>query len=253
MNRLQLELERLYFGQEDGPGDSGSAASRLLAAGALTRAMVLEVAAPAGWDALSRVWQGVQADLQLPAPAIAITGTDGYQLWFSLEQAIPGGRALSFLRLLQARYLGDVPRDRVRLYPSDASASARHVNPLPPALVAPGQWSAFLAPDLAALFADERWLDLAPSPQAQGELLARLQTTKASDLQRAMERLGPTQVPASGLPASHPDPITATQDAGEGHGPRAFLLSVMNDPAVDLALRIEAAKALLSAPGAERP
>jgi hypothetical protein len=239
MNRLQSELQRLYFRPEGTGEDAGSEASRLLAAGGLTRAMVLEAAAPAGWDALSRAWQGAQADLQLPPPAIAINGSDAYQLWFSLAEPIAADRAVSFLRSLQARYLGDVRPDLVRIYPTHGSANARHASHLPPALAAPDQWSAFLAPDLAGLFADERWLDLAPSPEAQGELLARLQTTKVADLQRAIEQL-------ASMDAAEPG-AAATQAAGGQQGPREFLLAVMNDPAIDLKLRIEAAKALLPA------
>jgi hypothetical protein len=36
--------------------------------------MVLELARPAEWPPLARVWQAVQAELGLPAPAIAVSG-----------------------------------------------------------------------------------------------------------------------------------------------------------------------------------
>ena len=92
MNRLQTELNRLYLGglvfaQADAQDLS------LADARGRVRAMVLEVAQPTGWDALSEVWHGVQMELELPAPGIAVSGRDGLQLWFSIETAIQIGRA----------------------------------------------------------------------------------------------------------------------------------------------------------------
>ena len=40
----------------------------------------------------------VQADLALPAPAIAVTGSDGVQLWFSLVQPVQPGQAQAIAR-----------------------------------------------------------------------------------------------------------------------------------------------------------
>ncbi|MBQ0941796.1 hypothetical protein KAK07_00470 [Ideonella sp. 4Y16] len=54
----------------------------------------------------------------------------------------------------------------------------------------------------------------------------------------APDRLTPPRPPAQ--PAAVP--VAAAADTAD---PRAFLLPVMNDPAVPLALRIDAAKALL--------
>jgi hypothetical protein len=215
MNRLQAELQRLYL-----PAD-----------GQVT-GVVLELVRPAGWEALARVWRGVQEDLDLPAPAIAISGVDGYQLWFSFAQALPAAQALAFAESLRARYLGDIPRDRVRAQlAADAVA--------PSVERSPGQWSAFVAPDLAAVFDDEPWLDLPPGVDAQAEVLARLDRTRPDDLQRALAQLGPV---AAAVALVRAEPPSA---AGEGADPRRFLLGVMNDASVALSLRIEAAKALL--------
>lgn len=52
----------------------------------------------------------------------------------------------------------------------------------------------------------------------------------------------PVASTTAGVPATAPGP-------GRHEDPRAFLLAVMNDPAAPLALRIEAAKGLLQAPG----
>jgi hypothetical protein len=204
MNRLQAELQRLYA-----PGE---------------RALVMASPGPGSWERLGAVWLGVQADFQLPAPGISVSG-EGFRLWFSLAQPLPAERALAFLEGLRRRYLAGVPPERIAMEHAPAGAA-------PPLEVAPGRWTAFVAPDLAALFADEPWLDIAPSADAQADLLARLQSLPVADVERAIDT----------LTAAAPAPATQSvprQDA------RRFLLSVMNDPAIDLALRIEAAKALL--------
>jgi hypothetical protein len=228
MDRLQAELQRLFPFDPAGPEG-------------VTRVMLLELARPANWEAVARVWQGVQADLQLPAPAIAVSGTDAYQLWFSLAQPVPVGQALQFLQSLQRRYLGAVAPGRIRINPT---SEGQQVERVPPVQAAPGQWAAFVAPDLAGLFADEPWLDLGPSPEAQAELLTRVQSIKPAELAAAMQSLA--------APESAADPAARPVSIGRHEDPRKFLLAVMNDPAVDLALRIEAAKALLPAADRQR-
>lgn len=218
MNRLQAELQRLYFSGPEEPALAGTEGP--------VRAMVLELARPASWDRLATVWRAVQVDLELPAPAIAVSGIDGYQLWFSLSEPVPAAQAAAFLESLRRRYLGDVAPERIGMKSSV----------LPPVQRAPGRWSAFVAPDLATLFADEPWLDTAPGPDAQADLLSRLKSIGADDWKRAWERLGP--VP-------EPEATQAPSTAADRADPRRFLLGVMNDRAVELQLRIEAAKALL--------
>ena len=96
----------------------------------------------------------------------------------------------------------------------------------------------------APLFDDEPWLDQPAGPDAQADLLARLQPASPREFEQAMARLAPaTQAPVHETVTPAPAALaTATATALE---PRAFLRQVMNDPSVDLALRIEAAKALL--------
>ena len=197
---------------------------------------MLELTAADAWDRLAGVWKGVQADLGLPAPAIALSGTGAYQLWFSVAEPVPGARAIAFLAGLRERYLADVAPARVTLHPSvDASGRVRHVDALPPAQAAPGRWSAFVLPDLAALFAEEPWLDLPPSADAQADILSRLQGMPAGALEPPLADV--VAAPAAG--EAPPAPGAGATD------PRSFLLSVMNDPSIALPLRIEAAKALL--------
>jgi hypothetical protein len=242
MNRLQAELQRLYLPSGEGQGPAGPGPFGTVGPEAEVRSMVLEVAGPAAWDALGKAWQGVQADLQLPAPGIAVSGSDAYQLWFSLAEAVPAADAVSFLQALVRRYLDDVAQKRIRMHPADAAATsqAQPVTGPPPIQRATERWSAFVTPDLAAVFGDEPWLDLPPSPDAQADVLSRLQSTSPADWKQASDRLRPAeQAMGHATPAAHVSPTTRHQD------PRRFLLEVMNDPAIEMQLRIEAAKALL--------
>lgn len=214
MARLQTEIERLY-GAATGDGDGP------------VRALVMELARPAEWPPMARLWQGVQADLGWPAPAIAVNGVDGYQLWFSLAQALPLADAQALLDHLRQRYLTDIPPDRLRLLPGPAAQV--------PLQVAPEVWSAFVSSDLAAVFADTPWLDLPPGEDAQAELLGRLSLTPAADVVRVLVQ-----------PPAPPAPTSAAAPTSRGDlEARQFLLGVMRDPAIELPLRIEAARALL--------
>jgi hypothetical protein len=232
MTRLLLELQRLYPGADDAAG---------------TRALVLELGAPADWDRLSRVWAGVQADLGLPAPAIAVSGTDALQLWFSLQEPVDLAQAQAFLGTLQARYLADVAPARVRRLPAprgDAPSAPLHqLPPLPPVQVADGQWSAFVAADLAPLFVDTPWLDLPPGDDGQASLLGGLTSIEPSAWREAWRQLQPA-TPTPGLATGTTGTAGTAATAIDGD-PARFLRAVMTDPAAPLALRVEAAKALL--------
>jgi hypothetical protein len=231
MNRLQSELHRLYLvhdGAVDGDGP--------------VRAMVLELARPADWQALSGMWKGVQTDLALPAPAIAVSGIDGYQLWFSLTASVPVAQAQAFLEALRARYLGDVAPQRVRLMPS---------LPLMPVKMVPalqeetGHWSAFVTQDLASIFAEEPWLDRQPGVDGQADILCRLQSIQPAAWESALSLLQPAGVPVNRSPVASLAVTGSVAASGDEQDPKRFLRKVMNDAAVDLHLRIDAAKALL--------
>lgn len=248
MNRLQSELHRLYLLPSPDPGDA-SHSGRLISPAGEVRAMVMELARAADWDVLSKVWRGVQADLQLPAPAIAVSGTDGLQLWFSLQDPVSASRAAAFLAQLRSRYLADVAPARLRLMPS-STALADHAALVPARQEASGNWSAFVAPDLAPVFAETPWLDIQPGNEGQADLLAKLEAIKPAAFDAAMQSLAPAvaepAAQASGTNAAlrSVEPKSTVNDID----PRRFLQQVLNDETVPLALRIDAAKALLQDP-----
>ena len=219
--RLQAERARLYRAEPDGR----------------VRALVLALARPADWAVLGRMWQGVQAELGWPAPGIAVSGTDACQLWFSLAEPVTPAEAHALLAHLRARYLADVPAHRVTLWPSADGAQLAPTVPAPHPERDGGEvWSAYVAPDLAPVFAETPWLDIPPRAEGQAELLSRLTPISAAEYQAAR----PVAAPA---PAAGP---TLSGEAPVFDDPRAFLRHVMNDAGVDMALRIEAARALLA-------
>lgn len=235
VNRLQAELQRLYLLED-----------ALVTPADRTRTLVLQVTGPGAWGEIARVWQGVQADLQLPPPAIAVNGRDGYQLWFSLEEPVTTQQAFAWLDALRAHYLPNVAPARIALTPSK-DGSPQQGTDIPPHECGPERWSAFIAADLAPLFAQEPWLDLTPSAEAQAELLARLRPIQQAEWREAVDRWS-APVASNEAPTSGSQPRPARTGLAAQEDPRRFLLDVMNDPAVDLRLRIEAAKALLGAP-----
>lgn len=257
MNRLQTELRRLYLASNAKGDDTNFDESGLISPDGGVRAMVLELARPADWKALSAVWQGVQADLELPAPAIAVSGIDGYQLWFSLSEPVPATQAHGFLESLRLRYLGQLAPKRINMRPSFGTSTPsqpEHAKVVPALTGDSGQWSAFIAPDLAAVFSDEPWLDVCPNPDAQADVLSRLKSIKAADFQMVMDRLNTaakTAVTHSALPTTERASSTSTPQntnesaAKSSQGPKRFLLDVMGDSTLEMHLRIEAARVLL--------
>jgi len=236
MNRLQQELERLF-------GASDASMTDTLPGG--VRALMLELARPADWSAVMQMAQGVQHDLGLPAPALAVSGLDGFQLWFSIQQAVSADRGMAFLQGLRQRYWPHTDPARLRQWPDlPGAGAAQSATPIPHE-VAAGQWSAFVSPGLGAVFADTPWLETCPNPQAQAELLASVQGISMPDFEAALTRLLPATLPGPPLstlattPGNHAD---SQQDA------RTFLRAVMNDAQHPLRWRIEAARALLQAP-----
>ena len=235
MNPLETEFRRLYLVDE-----ASAEAPRLITLDGRVRAMVLELARPADWSVVSTVWQRVQSDMGLPPPAIAVTGSDGYQLWFSLAEPVTAAEASFFMESLRQRFLSHIAPERISMLPTET----RHAQLVPALQQSTGLWSAFVAPDLAAIFADSPGLDVSPRVEAQAYVLAPLASIKASAFEAIfdqaisdVERIVASNQP--GTPVVPPSPKIYDSDA------KRFLAEVMNDPSVDMHLRIEAAKAIL--------
>lgn len=222
MNRLQSELQRLYLL----PAAEGNDAAGPV------RGLVMALSQPADWELLGRVWRGVQADLELPAPGIAVSGSDALQLWFSLQAPVSAARGADFLARLAGRYLGDVAPARLQLLPS-AGAATHHAPRVPAQQPGTDNWSAFVSADLAPVFGDTPWLDIPPSAEGQADLLARLQPIEPAAFEAALQSLQPAM--------AAPTPAASMADVD----PRRFLQQVLNDANAPLALRVEAAKTLL--------
>jgi len=226
MDRLTSARERLY-----GASPAGT-----------TRAMCLRLTRAGHWEALAHLYQAVQDDLDLPAPAIsvsAVSGQRGYGLWFSLAEAVPLAQAGDFLAAMQRKYLEDAP-------------PARLAFDLEPAELVPmldpetGRWSAYIDPTLGAMFADEPWLEMAPNPEKQADLLAVLESIAPEDFVRASEWL--QKAASTEVAAILAEPAALQKRLAPGMqfaDPKSFLLAVMNDETASAELRVQAAIALL--------
>ena len=255
MDRLQGQRQRLFGDVSvfDGP------AAPTVDAQGRTRTLVLGLARPADWTALGRVWQGVQQDAGLPAPAIAVSGQDALQLWFALAQPVAAADGAAWLAKLCQTYLADVPMARLQAWPqpdTQVQHGWRHAPHWPGQPVGEERWSAFIAPDLAPVFEAEPWLDVAPGADGQADLLARLHTVPAQDVAPPKPAHAGHATPASLLdsPAGHAGTLGSAPAVPTLVGPfrdaAQFLWAVVNDSGVPLAWRIDAAKALLAHPPA---
>lgn len=241
MDELIAELQRLYLAElADAPAAAlhtmlrgeGGASIDLLGPDGTVRALVIELDSDL-WTQAAQLYEGVQSELDLPAPAVSVSGGKAYGLWFSFAVAVPLSRAEAFAEGLRQRYLAEVPATRIVLHP-------RAPLQLVPAHLGDGRWSAFIDASLGSMFVDEPWLEMAPSPHKQAELLAGHASIKPDALERA---LGLLPAASAGAPA---DASSADRQApAVHHEPVGFLLAVMNDDSVETGLRIEAAKALL--------
>lgn len=237
MNRLSTELQRLFELPEGGLGPHQGR----------VRCLWIELARPADWAPLRALWSAVQTELGLPAPAIAVSGDGGLQLWLALAEPVAVAEAAGFVQALCRAHLPgltDLKPGRLRCWPdADGAAPAPARVPAPVGQGPEPRWSAFVTPDLPAVFGEDAWLDLPPGDDAQAELLSRMALMAPAAWASAKARLLPS--PASGTPASIRAATTALPAGATT--PVAFLRSVMNDPQAPLALRLEAARALLAA------
>ena len=115
-----------------------------------------------------------------------------------------------------------------------------------------------MAQDLAPVFADTPWLDIPPNEEGQAALLRGLEMMTRTVFEAALKRLGPSthQAQSTAAVATSADgPLTRARPvtAAAGKDPKRFLLQIMIDDTVALALRIDAAKALLEHSNNHRP
>lgn len=252
MPDLPTELHRLYqLSPAPAPLPQG-----LFDDAGRTRLAVLSMADPAEEGRVGAVWAGVQSVLGLPAPALAVDGHGALQLWFAFEAAQAPATAQAFLqRVVQVCGLAvgeRAPGPPVTLWPMPGDPP-RHAAPVPAQVSADGRWSAFVAPDLAPLFLATPWLDGPPGDAAQARILASLvcigpQAVEAV-LARGAPEVAPSASPPAALPATEarePTPPASTHALpSRGLTPEAFLRTVMDDEHTPLALRLQAAIALL--------
>lgn len=200
MQKLIAELKRLYL-----PPDAPAAPGRvsLTTANGQTRALVIPFKKMSGggqtqhWDLLCTVANALQTQLALPAPAVSISGADGYALWLSLATPIPTAQAQQFLGLLAKAYFPDLAL---------AADAAMAPVELPPCQhPTSGLWSAFIHPDLGASFAEDAGLDMAPPFAGQAALLDGLQSISHAQLLHVMTLLQPSHdtepMPAAAVPS----------------------------------------------------
>jgi hypothetical protein len=148
------------------------------------------------WTRLCAVANALQAQLGLPAPAVSISGANGYGLWLSLETPVAAAQAQEFLGLLRQAYFPDVD-----LRPDSVSAPIE----LPPCLnQGTGKWAAFIHPGMGASFAEESGLDMAPPLAGQVAFLEGLQSISEAQFLRALEVLRQSGVAAPEASAPAP-------------------------------------------------
>ena len=250
-------VERLVAGSDE-------AALQLGGAGGGARVLAIEfncAARSRDWPHVAALYQALQDELELPAPALAVRAHAGYALWISLAQPLPLTDAAAFLTAVRERYLAELPVAAVTLRPGEATDADAALLPLLPARhAASGHWSAFIDPGLGALFADEPWLEMAPNAGQQADILAPLKSVDAAALAHAREVLaaqetggGDSGTTPEAMPAAVDDVASAgvrrqSQRLALGGGytdPADFLMALMNDPSASARQRIAAAKALL--------
>lgn len=251
MRKLITELKRLYLLAADSTepeelpeeflatlDGQGAFSINSLGKDELVRVMLLHFSVAADWPVIQEFYQRLVLELELPPPAISVSGEQGYTLWFSLRVGVPRAQAESFLAGLRARLLAELPSHHLVSCPS---SGVPFEVPLTPALnTQSGRWSVFIDPCLGGMFMDQSGLDIQPNPDHQAELLAGLKSIELSDFHRLLRSLAPNHR----VMATQSDCL-ATPGKGMSADPKAFLEGVMNDAGVPLKLRIKAAKSLL--------
>lgn len=195
MQKLISELTRLYLPAGLPPPDGWqqrlqgemSASISLVSDDGLTRAIVIafrklrDAEEAQHWTLLCEVANALQAQYGFPAPAVSISGADGYQLWLSLEMPVQTALVATFIELLRAKHFPVVETD---------AADDIAVVELPPCQnLRTGKWAAFINPGLGASFADESGLEMAPPLAGQAALLEGLHSISEAQFLNTMQAL----------------------------------------------------------------
>lgn len=217
MQKLISELSRLYLPAGAVPPEAlaehmlgrTTLAIQLTTGDGWTRAIMLPFRKVSGadeaqhWSMLCSVANVLQAELGFPAPAVSISGGDGYGLWLSLEKPVPAAQAQTFVELLGHAYFPGMP------LPTDALSAPVE---LPPCLnQSSGKWAAFIHPGMGASFADESGLEMAPPIAGQVAFLENLHSIGEAQFRHALELLQASQGGAQLACAPAPQ-RTATSD-----------------------------------------
>ena len=248
MDKLLSEIARLYFLPDCIPPNeevlrciAGEISLKfpLVGQDKRVRAMQLHFSRSSDWSALSDLYQLIVEELELPAPAISVSGEKGFVLWFSLAEAVPLEMAEDFLRALSMKYLVSVPDEFRDYLPSGNRQCSASVTPALSEIS--GRWSAFIDPTLGSMFLDEAGLEMAPNRDRQADLLASLKSISLADFGRVVQVLAEFHTLTSAK-CGMETPIKETVCSEATR----FLLAIMRDDASALKHRIKAAKALLS-------
>jgi hypothetical protein len=231
MHELISQLLRLYLPAGAAAPDGleqhldGSATRAFdLAAGGAVRAIVIPFdrqARDSGtdqWERLCVVANALQADLNLPAPAVSVSGGTGFRLWLSFASPVPAALAQEFLDLLAATYCpgASMPAQGV-LAPVE----------LPPCRnQSTGKWAAFIHPGMGASFADEPALDMPPPLAAQAAFLQGLQSIDGEQFRHALDVLQAARAEPAALGGHVADtsPPAQSVPAAQGDWPAGLLL-----------------------------
>jgi hypothetical protein len=210
MHKLIQELLRLYL-MPGTPTDQLAQPVDLAALDGSVRAIVIPFRKmrtgdeAAHWTLLCDVANALQTELDFPAPAVSVSGSDGYGLWLSLATPVPAAVAQEFLALLRTAYYPDV---KVMAEPAPT------VMALTPSLnIETGKWAAFIHPGMGASFADESGLEMAPPLAGQAAFLEGLQSIDAAQFADALALLRQKHGVAP-VPAVRSAPPAANVQAG---------------------------------------
>jgi hypothetical protein len=214
VQKLLSELSRLYLpAGTTSPkafmqhmADPGAFPISLAASDGSARAVVLAFPKLPGsseghWAQLCQAANALQVELGLPAPAVSISGVDGYGLWVSLAHSVPASQLDEFAALLRQTYTPD-------------AAPAPAPPDLPPcARAGTEKWAAFIHSDLGASFADEPWLELAPPENGQVALLEQLESASPEKFRAALDLLRAKNSTMPAAPAAGPSHGVLLADA----------------------------------------